>query len=96
MKKPRALKRQPLRIRLTIDDGLAAYLRAWVNGIGFAGDERETIIYLLRSKINDDFTHRNADGQRVFRDMMFPWLPKDIQAAWKADASVATGETEGK
>lgn len=83
MKKPRALKRKPLRIRLTIDSGLAAYLRAWVCGIGLAGNERETIIYLLRCRLNDDFEHRNNNGDRVFRDMMFPWLPKDIQAAWK-------------
>jgi hypothetical protein len=43
-------RRRPLRIRLTLDDGLASYLRALVaSPVGIFGDERETIIYAVRT-----------------------------------------------
>jgi hypothetical protein len=71
-----AIVRAPLRMRLTLDDGLASYLRALVNGVGLYGDERETAIYLIRDGLIDRF---KADG---FRAAMMPHLPDDIRRAW--------------
>lgn len=74
-KQPKALSRAPLRIRLTLDERLAAYIRAYVAAVGIAGDERETIIFLLRSAVWESFRGGIAEA-------MMPYLPEDIQAAW--------------
>lgn len=73
----KAFRREPLRIRLTFDDGLAAYIRALVaSPVGIYGDERETIVYLVRSGVIKLFE------SEVYRNAMMPYLPKDIQRAW--------------
>ena len=71
----KALPRAPMRIRLTLDDGLAAYIRAYAAGIGIAGNERDTIIFLLRGAMTKSFRGGIAEA-------MMPYLPEDIQAAW--------------
>jgi len=71
------IDRAPLRIRLTLDDGLAAYIRAIVaSPIGFYGDERATIIFMVRQQI---IQHTESP---VIRDAIMPWLPVDIRRAW--------------
>lgn len=68
--------RAPLRMRLTLDDGLAAYLRALVNGVGLYGNERETAVFLIGDGLSDRF---KSDA---FRAAMMPHLPDDIRRAW--------------
>ena len=71
----REVERKPLRIRLTLDDGLASWVRAYVKGIGLYGDERATIIAFVRRAIIEDSAN---DG---FRSCMLPHLPPDIRRA---------------
>ena len=69
----------PLRIRLTLDDGLASYLRALVaSPCGFFGDERETIIYFIRSALIDMM--KSGSG---FREPIIDHLPPDLQRPWR-------------
>jgi hypothetical protein len=73
------VKRATLRIRLTIDDALASYLRALVaSPVGIYGDERETIIFALRSFMID---HMKAGSG--FREQIMRELPDDIRSAWE-------------
>jgi hypothetical protein len=69
---------KPLRIRLTLDAGLAAYLRALVNGVGIHGDERETLMFLIRDGI---VKRMESEGMRR---LMVPHLPADIRQHWSA------------
>lgn len=74
--KRKAIVDGPLRIRLTLDRGLAAYVRAHVKGIGIAGSERETLVFMIR-----DCIVRDCENQ-VLCHLMMPHLPPDIRAAW--------------
>lgn len=76
------MKRNPLRIRLTLDAGLAAYVRAYTKGVGLYGTERETIVAFVREGIN-----RRCEGD-VLLEKMMPHLPPDIQRAWLHRANV--------
>lgn len=76
------MKRAPPRIRITLDDGLAAYIRAMVKGVRIYGDERETIIYLIRDALD-----RRTESDALLQ-MMMPHLPQDIQRAWLHRTSV--------
>lgn len=67
----------PLRIRLTLDRGLAAYIRAYVKAVGIYGDERETIIAMVRNEVI-----RFTESQHI-RAAIMPHLPRNIQRAWK-------------
>ena len=75
----RKTKETSLRLRLTVDAGLAVYLRALaMSSVGIFGDERKTIIYALRSFLID--LTKPGSG---FRDGMFPHLPPRLQKLWK-------------
>ena len=75
------VKRRPLRIRLTIDDGLASYLRALVaSPAGIFGNERETIIYFVRSALIDMMKPDNG-----FRQSIIDHLPADLKKLWLAN-----------
>lgn len=77
------VKTGPLRIRLTIDDGLASYLRALVaSPCGIFGDERETIIYFVRSALIDMLKPDNG-----FREPIIDHLPIDLQRVWRTSPS---------
>lgn len=68
-----------MRVRVTVDAGLAPYLRALVaSPVGIFGDERETIIYALRTMLID--LTKPGSG---FREGMFPHLPPRLQKIWK-------------
>jgi len=68
-----------MRVRVTVDAALAPYLRALVaSPVGIFGDERETIIYALRTLLID--LTKPGSG---FRDGMFPHLPVRLQKIWK-------------
>ena len=71
----RKVKRAPLRIRLTFDAGLAAYIRAQAKFL--YGSERAAIIALVRSQIIAD------TGKDGLLQCMWPHLPPDIQRAWR-------------
>lgn len=72
------VERKPLRIRLTIDDGLASYLRALVaSPVGIFGDERETIVYALRTFLIDRMCKDSG-----FRDPIMRHLPPDLRKLW--------------
>lgn len=72
------IQREPLRIRITLDDGIASYLRALVKcPFGIFGDERETIVYLTRSGLIKLWESPS------YREAMLPYLPQDIQDAWR-------------
>lgn len=74
------VKRAPLRIRLTLDDGLATYLRALVaSPAGIFGDERETIIYAVRTFLIDKMAVGNG-----FREPILRQLPDDLRKTWGA------------
>jgi hypothetical protein len=65
---------EPLRIRLTLDKGLAAWLRALcASPVGIFGDERETIIYLVRNGM------RELAESEAFREAITPHLPEEIR-----------------
>jgi hypothetical protein len=73
-----ALKRRPLKITITLDDGLASYLRALCKSeVGIFGDERETIVYALRT-----FIHEKMLATSGFRNNIIRHLPPDLQKAW--------------
>lgn len=44
------MARGPLRIRITLDEGLADHMRGYAS-IGIHGDLRETIVYCIREHI---------------------------------------------
>lgn len=72
-------RREPLRIRLTLDSGLASYLRALCESeAGIFGDERETIIYAVRSFIQDLMKKESG-----FRAPITAHLPPDLQKMWR-------------
>jgi hypothetical protein len=72
--------REPLRIRLTLDDGLASYLRALCKSdMAIFGNERETIIFAVREFLLSKMTKGNA-----FRESIIDNLPDDLQAHWRA------------
>lgn len=73
---PAAVPEAPLRIRLTLDSGLASYVRAFVKGIGIYGDERGTIIHMIRQAVQED-----AKSDNLLSHLM-PHLPARIQLAW--------------
>ncbi|MBA2412691.1 MAG: hypothetical protein H0V63_07675 [Burkholderiaceae bacterium] len=69
--------RTPLRIRITLDDGIASYFRALrASPFGIYGSEQATAIYLIREGLISRFE------QPIYRDAMMPHLPDDIQKAW--------------
>jgi hypothetical protein len=71
--------RAPLRIRLTLDDGLASYVRALVaSPVGIFGDERDTIIFATRAFMIDKMAPGNG-----FRDPIIDHLPADLQKQWR-------------
>lgn len=65
---------KPLKIRLTIDAGLAAYIRAEAKIL--YGSDRAAIIALLRNAIQTDI---RSDGWLL---ALYPHLPPEIQKAW--------------
>lgn len=62
-------------ITLKIDDGLWAWLSAYVAGIGLAGSMEDTIIYFMRQQLLD--VHKSKEFMRL----MAPHLPQSIQKA---------------
>lgn len=73
------MKREPLRIRITLDDGLASYLRALcASPVGIFGDERETIIYAVRSFIIDLTKPSSGFFEPIVRE-----LPDDLRKVWE-------------
>lgn len=76
------MKREPLRIRLTLDSGLAAYVRAWVKGFGIPNNERDAIIDMVR-----DTVLKRLESETL-REMMIPHLPRDIQRAFKGRVEI--------
>ena len=63
------VERKPLRIRLTLDDGLASYLRALVaSPVGIFGDERETIICAVRTFLIDKMAVGNGFREPILRE----------------------------
>ena len=72
------VERAPLRIRLTLDDGLAPYLRALcASPAGIFGDERETIIFAVRTFLIDKMKPGNGFFEPILRE-----LPEDLQKVW--------------
>lgn len=72
-------KREPLRIRLTLDSGIASYLRALCESeAGIFGDERATIIYAVRGFIQD--LMKKDSG---FRAPIIRHLPPDLRHHWE-------------
>lgn len=72
-------ERRPLRIRITLDDGLAPYLHALCESeAGIFGDERETIIYAVRTFLIDKMAKGNG-----FRKFIIPNLPPDLRRHWE-------------
>jgi hypothetical protein len=72
------VKSGPLRIRLTVDAGLATYLRALVaSPAGIFGDEGDTIIYALRTFLIDKMTIKNGFREPIIRE-----LPPDFRKRW--------------
>lgn len=68
---------KPLRIRLTLDAGIASWLRALcASEVGIFGDERETIIYFVRSSLID--LTKPSSG---FHDPVVRHLPPEIRKA---------------
>lgn len=60
---------------LRLDEGLFAWLKAHVNGIGIAGGMEETAIFMIRSAIIED--HKSDS----FFCLMYPHLPEKVQIA---------------
>lgn len=63
-----------MRIRLTFDDGLAAYIRAQAKVL--YGTDKAAIVALVRRSILEDCKSDNL------LEWMYPHLPADIQQAW--------------
>lgn len=69
------VERRPLRIRITLDDGLASYLRALCESeAGIFGDERETIIYAVRTFLLDMMKKDSG-----FKPHIVKHLPGDLR-----------------
>jgi hypothetical protein len=70
---------EPLKIRLTLDKGVASWLRALcASEVAIFGDERATIVYFVRSSLID--LTKPGSG---FREPVIRHLPKEIREAMK-------------
>lgn len=69
-------RREALRVRLTLDRGLASWIRAYHEAYGLHATIQETIIYLVRSAIIE------RSRNEASRKLLMPHLPADIQRAW--------------
>lgn len=72
-------------LTLHLDDGIWAWLNAYVQGVGLAGSLEDTAIYFIRQGIID------AHKSRHFLERMRPHLPPTIQKAI-SNAQESTGD----
>ena len=66
-------------VRVRMDSGLYAWVRAYTKGMGLGETTEESIIYLVRKGIHE------AIGSAALREAMMPHLPKRIRRAFGKD-----------